>query len=290
MTGFSDRAWTSADGLTLYARDYAAGPGPARLPVICLHGLTRNAKDFEEVAPYLAAAGRRVIVPDVRGRGRSARDPRPMNYVPATYAKDIIALTDALGIGRAVFLGTSMGGMITMAIAALKPKLVAAAVLNDIGPEVARAGLLRIAGYAGKRTAIDSWEDAAAYIREINQSAFPDLPPDQWGAFARRTFRTGPDGKPQLDYDPDINVPIKAAGPKALTPNLWPYFRKLIKHRQVMLIRGEISDLLDAGIAAKMRKAAPDMAYVEVEGVGHAPMLTEPAARGEILRFLEKAA
>lgn len=290
MTGFSDREWTSAEGLKLYARDYPGASGPARLPVICLHGLTRNSKDFEAVAPYIAASGRRVLAPDVRGRGRSARDPRPMNYQPATYARDILALTEALGVSRAVFVGTSMGGMITMALAALQPRLVAASVLNDIGPEVAKPGLMRIAGYAGGGGAIDTWDDAVAYSRRINETAFPDLGDDEWRAFARRIFRTGADGKPTLDYDPDISAPIKAAGPKALTPKLWPFFRKLAKDRSVLLVRGGRSDLLDLSTVAKMKKAAPDMAYVEAPGVGHAPMLTEPPVKDAIISFLDKVA
>jgi len=288
--GYSDRIWISFDGLELYARDYAGEAGPAKLPVICLHGLTRNSKDFEDVAPYIAAAGRRVLVPDVRGRGRSARDPRPMNYVPPVYARDIADLCKALGIARAVFVGTSMGGLITMALAAIEPKLIAGAVLNDVGPQVAKAGLVRIAGYAGKTVRIDDWEDAAQYIRSINEAAFPDLGPEDWRRFARRTFRTGPDGKPQFDYDPDINVPIKAAGPKALTPNLWPWFRKLAKDRPLLLVRGERSDLLDETITAKMRKAAPQMAFVETPGIGHAPMLTEAEPKAAILEFLARAA
>ena len=288
--GYSDRVWTSFDGLELYARDYAGGPGPAKLPVICVHGLTRNSKDFEEVAPYIAATGRRVLVPDVRGRGRSARDPRPMNYVPPVYARDIAGLCKAAGVAQAVFVGTSMGGLITMALAAIEPKLIAGAVLNDVGPQVAKAGLVRIASYAGKKVQIDDWEDAAHYVRSINEAAFPDLAAEEWRRFARRTFRTGSDGKPQLDYDPDISVPIRAAGPKALTPNLWPWFRKLAKHSPLLLVRGSTSDLLDPAIAAKMRKAAPQMGYVETPGIGHAPMLTEPEPKQAILEFLARAA
>jgi pimeloyl-ACP methyl ester carboxylesterase len=288
--GYTDRVWTSFDGLELYARDYAGGPGPAKLPVICLHGLTRNAGDFEDVAPYIAASGRRVLVPDVRGRGRSARDPKPMNYVPPVYARDIADLCKAAGIAQAVFVGTSMGGLITMALAAIAPKLIAGVVLNDVGPQVAKAGLIRIAGYAGKTVKIDDWEDAAQYIRSINAAAFPDYGAEDWRRFARRCFRTGPDGKPQLDYDPDIYAPIKAAGPKALTPNLWPWFRKLAKNRPLLLVRGSLSDLLDPTITAKMRKAAPQMDFVETPGVGHAPMLTEPEPKAAILEFLARAA
>lgn len=288
--GYGDREWTSFDGLKLYARDYGGGDGPAKLPVICIHGLTRNSKDFEEVAPYIAATGRRVIAPDVRGRGRSARDPRPMNYTPMTYAKDMAAMCKALGIARAEFVGTSMGGLITMALAAIEPKLVAGAVLNDIGPQVAKPGLIRIAAYTSKKVQIDSWEDAAHYMRTINGVAFPTNGDEDWRRFARRTFRTGADGKPELDYDPDISTPIKAAGPKALTPNLWPMYRKLAKDRPLLLVRGETSDLLDRQITAKMQKLAPHMAIVEAPGVGHAPMLTEPEPKAAILEFLDRAA
>lgn len=288
--GYSDREWASFDGLKLYARDYAGAAGPAKLPVICLHGLTRNSKDFEEVAPFIAATGRRVLVPDVRGRGRSARDPRPLQYVPLTYARDVADLCKALGISRAVFVGTSMGGLITMTLAAVDAKLVAGAVLNDIGPEVAKAGLARIAAYTARKVQIDDWEDAAGYIRSINEVAFPHYGPEDWRRFARRTFRTGPEGKPQLDYDPDISAPIKAAGPKALTPKLWPLFRKLAKHRPLLLVRGQRSDLLDEQIAAKMRKAVPHMGYVEALGIGHAPMLNEDEPKAAILEFLAKAA
>jgi pimeloyl-ACP methyl ester carboxylesterase len=145
MTAFVDRHWTSADGLRLYARDYAAAAGPAKLPVIAIHGLTRNSADFEAIAPLIAQSGRRVLAVDVRGRGRSDRAPDPMTYQPAVYAKDVLELLRQAGIERAVFLGTSMGGLITMALAAIRSKVIAAAIINDVGPEVAKEGLARIA-------------------------------------------------------------------------------------------------------------------------------------------------
>ena len=135
---FADRRWTSSDGLSLYARDYAAASGPAKLPVIAIHGLTRNSADFESIAPLIAQSGRRVLAVDVRGRGLSDRAPDPMTYQPMNYAHDVLALMEQAGIARAVFLGTSMGGLITMALAAIRSKVVAAAILNDIGPEVAK--------------------------------------------------------------------------------------------------------------------------------------------------------
>ncbi|WP_336969692.1 alpha/beta hydrolase [Brevundimonas aurantiaca] len=283
---YVERRWKSPDGLDLFARDYAPGPGPARPPVIAIHGLTRNSADFEAIAPLLAQSGRRVLAVDVRGRGLSDRAPDPMTYRPDVYAADVLALMDQAAVGRAVFMGTSMGGLITMALTALRPKAVVAAILNDIGPEVAPEGLARIAAYSGQPVEIDSWADAAAYAKRINAVAFPHYSDADWDAFARRIFRQGPDGEIGLDYDPDISVPIRAAGAKALVPNLWPMFRRLARNRPTLLVRGGASDLLSADIAARMRKAAPAMAYVEVPGIGHAPMLDEPEAKAAIFEFL----
>lgn len=283
---FSERRWTSSDGLSLFARDYAGADGPARLPVVAIHGLTRNSADFEHIAGLIARSGRRVLAIDVRGRGRSDRAGDPMTYQPPVYAKDVLGLLEATGIERAVFLGTSMGGLITMAVTAMKSRVVAAAILNDIGPEVAPEGLARIAAYSGKPVETPTWAAAAAYAREINGVAFPHYADADWDAFARRTFREGTEGLPVLNYDPDIAVPIMAAGAKALVPNLWPYFRRLARKHPTLLIRGETSDLLSGGIAEKMQKAAPTMHYAEVPGVGHAPMLDEPEAKAAIFEFL----
>jgi len=283
---FADRRWTSPDGLSLYARDYPAAPGPAKLPVIAIHGLTRNSADFGAIAPLIAQSGRRVLAVDVRGRGRSDRAPDPMTYQPLNYAHDVLALMDQAGISRAVFLGTSMGGLITMALAAIRSKAIAAAILNDIGPEVAKEGLARIAAYSGQPVDTPGWAEAAAYVKQHNAVAFPHYTDADWDAFARRVFRIGTEGSPVLDYDPDIAVPIRAAGAKALVPNLWPMFSRLTKARPVLLVRGETSDLLSETIAAKMRKRAPKMDYVEVPGVGHAPMLDEPEAKAAMFPFL----
>ena len=283
---FADRRWTAPDGLSLYARDYAAASGPARLPVIAIHGLTRNSADFGAIAPLIAQSGRRVLAIDVRGRGLSDRAPDPMTYQPLNYAHDVLALMEQAGIARAVFLGTSMGGLITMALTAIRSKVVAAAILNDIGPEVAKEGLARIAAYSGQPVETPTWGEAAAYVKSINAVAFPHYTDADWDAFARRTFRIGAEGAPELDYDPDIAVPIRAAGARALVPNLWPMFGRLARARPVLLVRGETSDLLSEAIAAKMRKRAPKMDFVEVPGVGHAPMLDEPDAKAAIFPFL----
>lgn len=286
---FEERRWRSNDGLHLYARDYRAGGEEIGLPVICVHGLTRNSKDFEELAPMIAAWGRRVIVPDVRGRGESDRDLDPRHYQPKVYARDIVGMMAELGIDRAVFLGTSMGGIITMTMMALRPSAVAAAILNDVGPEVDPAGIARILSYAGKPVEIRTWADAASYVRQTNAIAQPQLGDGDWEQFARRTFREGKDG-PELDYDPAIAIPL-ARPPGKLTEWIAGFlFRRLARRRPTLLIRGATSDIVSERIADRMQRMAPSMKRVDVPGVGHAPMLTEPEAVDAIRQFLRTVA
>ena len=289
MHGYATRRWSSRDGLSLVARDYAGADGSARLPLICLHGLTRNARDFDNVAPRLAASGRRVIVPDVRGRGESARDPDPAHYHPKIYARDVREMMGALGVERAVFLGTSMGGIITMVLAALSPKKVAAAILNDAGPEIAREGIERIMGYVGRQVAIANWADAAEYCRHTNQVAMPDYGPADWDRLARRTFREE-DGRPVLDYDPRILAPLLGRPARGQALLAWLLFGRLARRRPVLLLRGGLSDVITGPIAEKMRRKAPGLVIAEIPGVGHAPTLDEPEALAAIDRFLDAAA
>jgi pimeloyl-ACP methyl ester carboxylesterase len=289
---FTDRFWTAPGGLTLHARDYPAASGPARAPVICIHGLTRNARDFEDLAPRLATHGRRVLAVDVRGRGASAWDPDVNRYAPPVYAGDILALMDALAIARAVFIGTSMGGLITLVVSALRPAAVAAAVLNDVGPELAPEGLARIGGYVGGGPAVENWADAADYARRLNAIAFPAYCDEDWMAFARRLF-VERNGRPVLDYDPGISAVFKKPDLKPgeappPPPDLWPLFAGL-SQRPLLTIRGQTSDILSEDIAKRMRETAPAMAYAEVEGIGHAPMLNEPEALAAIDALLKGA-
>ncbi len=285
MTGFADREWSSKNGLRLYARDYPGAGGECRLPVICLHGLTRNSKDFEDLAPRIAAGGRRVLVPDVRGRGRSDWDPNPQNYNAKAYARDMLGLLDSLGIRRAIFVGTSMGGLITMAVAALRSGAIAAAILNDVGPEIGREGIERILSYAGRPVSIESWADAADYVQRINGVAFPGYSDSDWAIFAKRTFRDER-GRPVLDYDPAISSPLSKGPPKARSLLATLLFRRLARKRPTLLVRGELSDVTTAPIAARMKRLAPSMRQAVVPGVGHAPMLTEPEAVRAIDEFL----
>jgi len=285
MSAFTERRWTSRDGLSLFARDYAGASGEARLPVICLHGLTRNSKDFEDIAPRIAGWGRRVIVPDVRGRGQSDCDPNPKNYRPPVYARDVLAMMEALGVPRAIFLGTSMGGLIIMTLAAMRLRAIAAAILNDVGPAIAPEGIARILSYAGKGPEVRDWNDAADYVRRTNAVAFPHNSNEDWHRFAQRTFRQGVNG-PELDYDPAIAVPLQKPPPKLAGFVAGLLFRRLARKRPTLLIRGELSDIVSADIADKMQRMAPGLRRVDIPGVGHAPMLTEPEAVDAIGQFL----
>jgi len=301
MSNYTDIIFTSDDGLRLSARDYAAGlqanaasghvaPAhlPAHLPILCLHGLTRNAADFDEFAPRIAALGRRVLALDVRGRGLSAHDPQPDNYNPKVYAKDVETLLDNLGIERAIFVGTSMGGLITMTLAARNIERIAAAVLNDIGPVISARGLARIAGYAGKAVHPASWGEAAGVVKQINHCAFPDYPDREWDKWARRAFAPDENGRLRPRYDPNIALSLQNGKLRPTSLGARKAFRALTSQRPTLLVRGVLSDLLEARQADWMRRAAPLMEYVEVPDVGHAPMLTEPEAFDAIVRILAK--
>ena len=286
MNTFKEIHFTSSDGLQLYARDYAAENGVAKCPVICIHGLTRNSLDFEEVAPWIASMGRRVIAVDVRGRGRSEYDPEPSHYKPMVYAGDIMKLAQELGIKRAVFIGTSMGGMITMTLALRRLSLISAAILNDVGPVLSTAGLKRIAGYTGKGRPLNSWSEATDYIMMVNQSAFPENTMEEWQKWARRAFAQNAQGQLLLQYDPNIALALQTGKLKAKSFLAKLAFRRLTRHRPTLLIRGVLSDLVEAEQAAEMRKIAPAMQYIEVPKVGHAPMLMEAEAMDAIRHFL----
>ena len=287
--GYEERIIATVDDLALYARDYPPLEPVTGLPVICLHGLTRNSRDFEIIAPRIAALGRRVIVPDMRGRGKSSNDPDPAHYVPAVYAQDVLKLMDQLGIPKAVFIGTSMGGLITLVIAATTQGRIAASVLNDVGPQVNTSGLSRIASYVGNVQPVATIQDAAEAIRSTNGAAFPDRLDDDafWIAFARRTHRERDDGQFELDYDPHIALAFADFDPDAPAPDLMPYFQRLAK-TPVLSLRGEHSDILTPDGVDRMRTAGDTIEPITVEGIGHAPQLDEPDAWDAILDFLAR--
>lgn len=280
---FTDHFSQAKDAPLLYARDYAAVGAESGLPVVCLHGLTRNARDFELLAPWLAEQGRRTIVPDIRGRGQSGKSADPMDYKPATYARDVRGQLEELGIKRAVFIGTSMGGLITMTLALQKNRLVAAAALNDVGPEIAPQGLERITAYLGDPGPVSCAEDAYAYVRRVTKGAMPGLTDEGTDIIARRLFRM--DGaKPVLDYDPKIAVPL--ANAKAVPKWFgWAVYRWLAR-RPLLLIRGELSDILARDTAMRMIRLGKKVDYAEIPRIGHAPLLDEKEARDALAAWL----
>ena len=283
MNDFREITWKSPEGLRLFAREWGDAAAP-RLPVVCIPGLTRSSRDFEEVAPLIAATGRRVIAVDLRGRGLSEWDSEPARYKPATYAADVVALLDQLALPRAHFVGTSLGGIVTMTLASRHLGRIAGAVLNDVGPVVASEGLKRIATYAGRPQVVQSWADAVAYARRTNGVAFPDNTDADWELFAKRLFREDANGIPVLACDSRVFRPLPSFLVWLLSPLSWFLFRKLANGTPTLLVRGALSDILDAPTVARMRAQAPSMEYVEVDRVGHAPMLTEPAARAAFER------
>ncbi len=287
--GFEERIIETVDGLTIYARDYPPLLPETGLPVICLHGLTRNSRDFEVVAPRIAALGRRVIAADMRGRGKSANDPDPAHYVPAVYAQDVLAMMDKLGIAKAVFVGTSMGGLITMVLAALAPDRIVASVLNDVGPKLNMEGLARISAYVGRTQPVDSWAEAAEAVRATNGAAFPERADDDafWLNFARRTFRTRDDDRLEFDYDPLIALAFADFDADAPPPDLTPLFSALAQ-KPMLSVRGGLSDLLADDVVAMMRELKPGLESVTVENIGHAPTLEEAEAWDALLDFLAK--
>lgn len=281
---YDERRWTSPDGLSLHVRDYPPAGNERGIPVICLHGLTRNGRDFDDVAPLLAGLGRRVLVPDMRGRGQSDWDPDPTRYQPRIYARDVQDMMASSGIERGVFLGTSMGGIITLTLSAIAPARVAAAILNDVGPLVAQAGIARILAYVGRPARQADWTAAADHVRRVLASSYPGFTAEDWHRYAQRSFRQD-GGDLIFDYDPAISVPLRPPGRLARWLAVRS-FRRLARTRPTLLVRGALSDIIPVDIADKMQGLAPAMQRVDVPGVGHAPLLTEPEAVDAITNFL----
>jgi pimeloyl-ACP methyl ester carboxylesterase len=277
----TENRFHTQDGMDIFYRDYAPVAPETGLPVVCLHGLTRNSRDFELVAPRIASLGRRVIALDMRGRGNSSRDPSPEHYAPAMYVYDVLNVLDSLVIPRAAFVGTSMGGIITMLLAKFAAPRIAAAVLNDIGPVIEEAGLKRIAAYVGQNMEYASWAEAERAIAQSQAAAFPKAPPEFFRKFARRTCRQLPDGRVAFDYDPAIARPAAETAPVDMTPLF-----EALAPAPILVVRGALSDLFSAEGVDLMRIVKQDLLAVEVPDVGHAPTLEEPQAWDAIVDFL----
>ena len=281
---YEDLFYQSEDGLTLYARDYPA-PSPDAQCVLLMHGLSRNSRDFEVLADHLSTRYR-VLVAEQRGRGKSEWDTDPTRYAIPHYVRDMFALLQVANVSRIATVGTSMGGLMAMVMNAAKPGVFSHVVLNDIGPELCDEGLNRIKGYVGQGEPVNTWAQAVAYNRRINEVAFPTLSDEGWEQFARQIFKEI-DGVPVLDYDPRISEAVTAEDSDAVPPDLWPVF-DLLGQQPLMLIRGALSDLLDDRITAEMQRRVPAMVYLEVADVGHAPMLKDEAVIGAIEAFFNQ--
>ena len=279
--------FSAPDGLRLHALD--AGPrNEERLPVVCLPGLARTAEDFRELIEALAfdrKNARRVIALDSRGRGLSAHDPNAANYAVPVELGDAIALLDTQAIARAVLVGTSRGGILTMTLGALRPRAIAGAVLNDIGPVIEMKGLLRIKGYVGRLPKPANYAEAVELLKTVMGSQFPALDAASWELYARRTWRQNESGELVTWYDPAISKTLETVDPGERFPTLWPQFDALA-HAPIMVIRGEHSDLLSRETVAEMQERRPDLQAIEIAGQGHAPLLTSKETIDPIVKFV----
>jgi pimeloyl-ACP methyl ester carboxylesterase len=291
MAEFDDFYYSANDGLKLHARVYAAaGTSAGALPAICLAGLTRNVRDFHELALHLsreAATRRTVIAFDYRGRGLSQRDRNWRNYDPLVEAGDVMAGLTALGVEHGAFIGTSRGGLIVFAIAAMRPALLKAVVLNDIGPVVDGAGLAQIRAYLERAPKPRSMAEAVALQKAAQGTAFPALTDRDWER-AAAAFFTERDGRLVPDFDLALLNTLKSIDFSRPLPALWPQFLGLASV-PLMAIRGENSSLLSAETLAGMAQQHPDIRTVTVAGQGHAPFLETAGLPGRIAVFLEQA-
>lgn len=290
LNGYTDGYWWSNDGLRLHYRDYPGrddAKDNGRPPILCFPGLTRNARDYEGLAGRLAGEWR-VLLVEFRGRGESGYAKDPMSYVPFTYLQDVEALIAAAGIERFVAVGTSLGGIVTMLLAATDRERLAGAILNDVGPEIDAGGLARIRGYVGKAVQHPTWMHAARALAEANGDVYPDYGIEEWLRMAKRLFRLNSSGRIVLDYDMKIAEPFRVPGNEA-GPDMWPTLDGLAG-KPALVVRGERSDILNAAVAARMVERLPGSELVTVAGVGHAPTLEEPEAVAGIDRLLAKVA
>jgi pimeloyl-ACP methyl ester carboxylesterase len=280
---YADGYCWSNDGLRLHYRDY--GGSPDRSPILCLPGLTRNARDFANLAERLSPKWR-VIALDFRGRGESAYTKDPMTYAPLTYVQDVERLLAELNLSRFILFGTSLGGIVSMLLAATGPARIAGVLLNDIGPVIEQDGLARIRSFVGRAGSWPTWVHAARALGESNAAIYPNYKLEDWLAMAKRLYRLTAHGRVVPDYDKAIAEPFRLLGGEAGV-DLWPALAAL-KNVPALIVRGENSDILSAATATEMQARLPDATLVTVAGVGHAPTLDEPEAITAIDQLLAR--
>ena len=282
---WQDGYWESEDGLKLHYRDYLGRDD--RPPILCIPGLTRNARDFGPVADAFAGEGR-VICTNLRGRGDSDYAKDSATYAPLVYAQDIAALLDQKGLAPVVAIGTSLGGIVTAILAAQKPERFAGVVLNDIGPAIEAEGLEHIRDYVGQGRSFPTWMHAARALREQAGGAYPDYSISEWLRLAKRLMAVGNSGRIAFDYDMRIAEPFAATDGQP-DVDMWPVFGA-IGGRPSLVIRGEISNILSADTLARMEREIDGMESVTIGRTGHVPTLDEPDAQAAIARLLGRIA
>jgi pimeloyl-ACP methyl ester carboxylesterase len=283
---YFEKTYKSPDGLNLHVRDY---PGPAehRMTVVCIPGLTRNSRDFDELAPHLAQKYR-VMCVDLRGRGKSDYAKDPMTYQPPVYVRDMAAMLDAFNLKHVALIGTSLGGIISVVLGAVFPRRVLGIVMNDIGPEVDPTGLTRIAAFVARGYSGPTWDDAVKALQAVDGKIYPDYTHQDWLKMARRRFTEAPDGSVKHDYDLNIAKPFgDAAQAGNAATSLWPFFLQL-KDIPVLALRGAISDVLSAETFALMKQRLPHLEQVSVPDRGHTPYFDEPVALSAVDDFLAR--
>lgn len=282
----------SRDGLLLAGRDYSPTRPGDRRPVVCLPGLTRNARDFEPAVKRLVAGGgdtpaRRCVTFDFRGRGASQYDEDPSRYTPLVELDDTLVGLDGLGIDRFTAFGTSRGGIVTMLCGLVAPGRVATAVLNDIGAVIELAGLLRIKGYVGRPLPDNvEWDELVAAIAHVNRAEFPRLDEAGFARFARRLFRDV-GGRPAMDYDPALARGLAAVTPETPMPDLWAAFDSLVGV-PTLVVRGALSDLLTPATVAAMAERHAGLATLDVPDEGHAPLFDDDTSLDGLVAFLDR--
>lgn len=271
---------SARDGLALSA---AVWDGPnGRTPILCLPGICRSTMDYEDLAARHAGR-RRVVAIDYAGHGLSGRATDPARYEPFALIRDVMDAMAALHVHRAAVVGTSFGGLVAMAIAAMRPGALAAAALNDIGPEIGSEGHNNVLERLSREVAFASLEEATCYWREV----FPPNPwigDEGWRRFTDATFAPAGDGQWRPRWD--TRIVRHAVGNNGPRPDLWAFFGGLA-HVPLMLIRGEISKLLEKATVARMQRLRPDMQVVTLPGTGHAPTLTEAQVIRPLDAFLD---
>lgn len=285
-TGYTGSYVTAQDGLRLFVREYGTR-GERSLPVVCLPGLSRNGGDFHEIATALVAdarQARQVVTIDSRGRGRSDYDRDAENYSFPVELSDVLSVLTAREIGRAIFLGTSRGGVLAMLLGAVRPGVIAGVILNDIGPVIEPKGLLRIRSYVGKLPVPRSLTEGADILRRIGNAQFPKFGAADWLRQARLTWKAV-EGKLVPDYDPKLTATLSGLDLEQPLPPLWAQFDSLAP-MPLMVVRGDNSDILSAATVDAMRARRLDIDVLDVPDQGHAPTLAEPETIARIAAFI----